>query len=144
MSDPTVAIPDLSWEEITANIEQLKQANAIRPTAVKNVYLEEIQHVNDALQRGAALSIRVARHGFTCLPGELLPVGNDASEGCLLLLRKVVVEFRQENQTLVSRITLQFWDVTHEQEDIWGATTVQPQWEAIVQQAPRGANQHEY
>lgn len=136
MSD---AVPDLSWEEITRNIEQMKQANANSSTAVNTTYLEEIEAVNDALRRGVALAIRVARHGFTCLPGELLPIENHPSDGCLLLLRKVVVEFRQENQSLIYRITLRFWDTTHEQEDIWGATTVQPQWETIVQQAQRGA-----
>jgi hypothetical protein len=137
MSD---SIPDLSWEEITRNIEQMKQANSRRATAVKDTYLEEIQQVNDALQQGGVIAIRVAGHNFTCLPGELHPISERSEEGCLLLLRKVVVEFRQESQTLIHRITLRFWDSTHEQEVLWGATTVQPQWETMVRQASGGAN----
>ncbi len=127
--------PDLSWKEITANIQRLKQVNANRPTAVSDTYLEEILQVNAALQGGRTISIRVAGHGFTCLPGELLPRGEHASEGCLLLLKKVMVEFRQAPQKLIYRITLQFWDTTHKQEVAWGAITVQPQWKTIVQQA---------
>ena len=50
-------------------------------------------------------------------------------------MKKVVVEFRQEDQTLIYCITLWFRDSTHEQEVLWGATLVQPQWESIVQQA---------
>jgi hypothetical protein len=133
MSD---SVPDLSWEEITTNIEQLKLSNIRRPTAVATVaYLEEIGVVNDALRRGVAIAIRVAGHNFTCLPGELHTVSNLPEEGCLLLLRKVIVEFRQEGQNRVCRITLRFWDDTHQQEVLWGATTVQPQWATIVQQA---------
>lgn len=140
MSD---SVPDLSWEEITTNIEQLKQANSNRPTAITNAYLEEIGAVNDALRRGVAITIRIAGHNFTCLPGELHPSSDSVEEGCLLLLRKVVVEFRQENPNRVYRITLRFWDSTHQQEVLWGATTAQPQWETMVQQASERQTNHE-
>src|SRR5579884_2784810 len=128
-------VPDLSWGEIAANIEQLKQANIHRPTAVTPPYLEEIEMVNDALRWGVTIAIRVASHHFTCLPSELHPIGERSEEWCQLVLKKVVVEFRQERHTLMYRITLRFWDSTHEQEVVWGATTIQPQWATIVQQA---------
>jgi hypothetical protein len=67
----SASVPDLSWEEITRNIEQIKQANSKRPTAIQNAYLEEIQQVNDALRRGATIVTRVAGRHFTCLPEEL-------------------------------------------------------------------------
>ena len=102
------SIPDLSWEEITTNIEQLKQANS---AVVSVSYLEEIAAVNDALRRGVPLTIRVAGHHFTCLPGELYPILDRPEEGCLLALKKVEVKFRREEQTRIYCIALWCWDI---------------------------------
>jgi len=125
---------DLSFEEITANIQQLKLAQITHPVQVPNEYLEDIQRVNDALYQGARIAIRVHHHSLTCPPGEALP-SYPPPPGCLLILKKIVVTCAQFAQGQLYGISLQFWDDTHEQSRIWPATTIQPQWESIVGQA---------
>ncbi len=143
MEEPPVNYPgfDLSFEEITANIQRLKQAQITHPVQVPNEYLEGIQRVNDALCQGARIAIRVHHHSLTCPPGGVpFPPGGAFSscpppEGCLLILNKIVVTSAQFAQSHLYNISLQFWDDTHERSSIWQATTIQPQWETIVQQA---------
>lgn len=138
MNDP---VSDLPFEAITENILRLKQAQAIQTAPVPSEYLESMQSVNDALRQGAHITIRVHHHSFTCPPGGIPvhPGGVSSSyppsNSCLLILNKVIVTFTQLAQSHLSSISLRFWDDTHGRSVIWGATTVQPQWDAIVQQA---------
>jgi hypothetical protein len=138
MEEPPVNSPafDLSFEEITANIQRLQAQISHSVQAPDNGvhYLEDIQSVNDALSQGARIAIRVHHHSLTCLPGKALP-SIPPPPGCLLILKKIVVTCARFAQSQLYSISLQFWDDTHEQSTIWSATTAQPQWETIVEQA---------
>src|SRR5713226_7019812 len=124
MEEPPVNYPgfDLSFEEITANIQRLKQAQITHPVQVPNEYLEGIQRVNDALCQGARTAIRVHHHSLTCPPGGVpFPPGGAFSscpppEGCLLILNKIVVTSAQFAQSHLYSISLQFWDDTRAEQ----------------------------
>ncbi len=126
---------DLPWEEIRSNTENLRRENetARNPTSIKNDYLDEIQQVNDALEQGAQIALRVA-HGFICQTSELHQMDGHPDD-CVLRLKKVSVAFRRESNERVIAIALLFWDETHQEEAVWNAITVQPRWDSIVKQA---------
>jgi hypothetical protein len=138
-------VSDLTFEEIAANIQRLKQVQTIHPVQVPNEYLESIERVNDALRQGARIAIRVHHHSLTCPPAGVPFQPGGASpqypqqEGCLLILNKIVVTYTQFAQNYLYSISLQFWDDTHQRSSVWRATTIQPQWETIVQQAAQSA-----
>jgi hypothetical protein len=138
-------VSDLNFEEIAANIQRLKQVQTIHQVQVPIDYRESIERVNDALRQGAHIAIRVHHHSFTSPPaGVLFQPGSPSlpypqQEGCLLILNKIVVTSTQLAQNRFYSISLQFWDDTHKRSSVWQATTIQPQWEWIVQQAAQPA-----